>query len=104
MVNAKDVIEVSQSSDLEGFERFENELRAVFKAVPVAVLDGLDETYHDLKIGDTVITFHSEYYLGTSIFLRHPASATDADLRVLEALRDYVFATAKTKEVATDAA
>jgi hypothetical protein len=86
----KDEIKVSDSSDWKRFDIFEQKLRSHFKATSVEICDGLDQAYHDLKIENTVVTFHLEHYLGTSIYLRHPETATEDDIRVLKEIRDFV--------------
>ncbi len=61
-------IEISDDADWQLFKRVADAILNKFRGKLVERLDGLDERYWDLEIGDSLVTLHLQHYLGISLF------------------------------------
>lgn len=86
---ATDEVKVTDSSEWSLFDKIDREFSKTFKTKSLAVCDGLDEAYYDHDVEGTTVTVHLQHYLGVRIFLRHPETATDKDLAILQRIKDH---------------
>ena len=61
-------IEISDDADWQLFKRVADAILNKFRGKLVERLDGLDERYWDLEIGDSLVTLHLQHYLGIALF------------------------------------
>lgn len=73
-------IEVSEKADWELFEDVARVLEKGLGGRWKAKLDGLDQRYWDLLVGEHTLTLHLEHYLGISVVV--PDCADDTVQRI----------------------
>jgi hypothetical protein len=59
---------ITDEADWSQFERLAGAICARFDARIVERLDGLDERYWNLEMGDQTVTLHLQHYLGISLY------------------------------------
>ena len=59
---------ISDDSDWMVFNGVADAILSKFKGRLVERLDGLDERYWDIQIGERIITLHLQHYLGIMLF------------------------------------
>lgn len=75
--------EIHLSDDPDTFGSYAGRVHAALGGQWTTQLDGLDESYWDLRVGETVVTVHRQHFLGVSVF----ADPSDAATRLLDRLR-----------------
>ena len=80
----QDEFVVSDDSDWGLFDAIASSLESHLQGSWTAQLDGLDQRYWDLRVGDAVITLHLEHYLGIMLFVAHKAPDCTASQTLLE--------------------
>jgi hypothetical protein len=83
-------LRVSDDSDWDLFERVAGALRSRFGGEWEAQLDGPDQRYWDLRVGEGLVTLHLEHYVGISIFAAPAASAPEASAELLEEISAHL--------------
>lgn len=68
---------ISDQADWSDFERSAEAILARFGARVVVRLDGLDERFWDLQVGQETVTLHLQHHLGISL---HASSAEGESL------------------------
>jgi hypothetical protein len=59
---------ITDEPDWSEFERLAGAIRAEFDAPIVERIDGPDERYWDLEVGDQTVTLHLQHYLGICLY------------------------------------
>jgi hypothetical protein len=78
-------IRVSEASDWSLFDRVARTLEVGLRGTWTEKLDGKDERYWDLVVGEGKLTLHLQHYLGITV---HPTAGADADPQSLAALEE----------------
>lgn len=78
-------IEVSEEADWKLFEDVARVIEQGLGGCWKERLDGLDQRYWDLLVGERTLTLHLEHYLGISVVI--PDSADDIARRVCALLK-----------------
>lgn len=76
-------LHVSDEPDWSLFDRIARALETGLSGTWTERLDGLDERYWDLVVGEGKLTLHLQHYLGISVY---PTAGADADEQSLAAL------------------
>ncbi|QXH37547.1 DUF3630 family protein [Pseudomonas muyukensis] len=75
-----ETIEISELTDWKLFENVAQKLEHGLGGYWNEKLDGLDQRYWDLIVGEQTLTLHLEHYLGISVFV--PDNADEMAQRV----------------------
>lgn len=86
----QDQFVVSDDSDWSLFNTIATSLETHLQGSWTAQLDGLDQRYWDLRVGDAIITLHLEHYLGIMLFVAQQAPDQAASETLLESAIDYL--------------
>jgi hypothetical protein len=76
-------LEVSATADWAFFQKLADILEQGLGGSWVQKLDGLDERYWDLAVGEQMLTLHLQHYLGIFVLLPACSDATVAQVRML---------------------
>lgn len=80
----QDEFVLSDDSDWSLFDTIASSLESHLQGSWTAQLDGLDQRYWDLRVGDAVITLHLEHYLGIMLFVAHESPDRTASQTLLQ--------------------
>jgi hypothetical protein len=86
--------QLSDQSDWKLFDRMADLIEKEFHGTWVEKLDGLDQRYWDVVIGNIKLTLHLEHYLGISLF---PAKGDDNPSeanKLVQMISEYIEANA----------
>jgi len=81
---------ISDESNWALFDAIASALESHLQGSWIAQLDGLDQRYWDLQVGNGVITLHLEHYLGIMLFMAHEGPDQVASQALLECALDYL--------------
>ncbi len=70
-------LRISEAADWHLFEVIARKLEHSFQGVWTQKIDGLDQRYWDLQVGDQTLTLHLEHHLGISLFNTQQDQPTD---------------------------
>lgn len=87
-------IVLSDHADWDLFDETATRLHAHFGGEWVEQLDGLDQRYWDLRVGESTVTLHLESSLGISLFPARDSADPEGSAALLERIRAYLGARA----------
>lgn len=77
------IIEISEHADWELFESVAQRLESVMGGYWMKKIDGVDQRYWDLMVGEQTLTLHLEHYLGISVCVPDNANEMTQKVRAL---------------------
>jgi hypothetical protein len=83
------VVSISSSADWALFDEIAHALSLETGGTWVERLDGLDERYWDLRIGEATVTLHLQHYLGIMLFAEDPFGSEATFDRIIAVLSAY---------------
>ena len=86
--------QLSDQSDWKLFNRIAKIIEKEFHGAWVEKLDGLDQRYWDVVIGNTTLTLHLEHYLGISLFPAKVDENLSEANRLVQMIGEYLEANA----------
>lgn len=91
----KPQFEVRLSADPCTFSNLAEQVQELLGGTWTAQLDGLDQSYWDLQVGEVLITVHREHYLGVCVF----GLATPDSILIEDRIRSYFKVPAQKTQV-----
>lgn len=83
-------LQISEDSDRKLFDEIAHVLQRQFRGSWSEKVDGPDQRYWDLKIGNVTLTLHLEHYLGIMLFSSSEESDKGASDVLLEQTHEFL--------------